>query len=447
MASTDPKRPNVVFILSDDQGAWALGCAGNSEIRTPNLDSLAANGTRFENFFCASPVCSPARASILTGRIPSQHGVHDWIRDGNMLSDVEWGAQGKVIEYLRGIPGYTDVLAANGYTCGISGKWHLGDSGHPRKGFSSWKVHSRGGSGYYDAPMFADGREYVEPRYVTDVIAENGVAFLREQVNSDAPFYLSVHYTAPHSPWTPDQHPSETYDDYHANCPFHSTPFEPMHPWQIASAPSGYDEVSRRRELSGYYTAVTEMDHTIGDIVAEIDRMGIRENTLIIFTGDNGMNMGHHGLYGKGNATFPANMFDTSVKVPMIISQPGRVPSGVVCEEMLSHLDIMPTLLDYLGMENPVADEIPGASFAPILHGEKLTGRDAVVVYDEYGPTRMIRTREWKYVHRYQYGPHELYNLKDDPDERVNLIDADGMSGVARDLRARLAEWFVHWAD
>lgn len=440
-------RPNIVFILADDQGAWALGCAGNAEIRTPNLDRLAAEGIRFTNFFCASPVCSPARASILTGRIPSQHGIHDWIRAGNVPDEVPGVTHGRPVEYLRGMIGYTDVLAENGYTCGLSGKWHLGDSLRPQKGFSFWNVHARGGSGYYDAPMIRDGIAYTEPRYVTDVIAENAVAFLREQQATGTPFYLSVHYTAPHSPWTPDQHPRRTYDEYHQNCPFRSTPFEPMHPWQISSAPTGFDEPSRRRELSGYYTAITEMDRTIGDVIAELERQGIRQNTLVVFTSDNGMNMGHHGLYGKGNATFPANMFDTSVKVPMIVSRPGSVPSGVVCDEMLSHYDLLPTFLDYVNAENPVAGETPGVSFVPILRGDEFARRDAVVVFDEYGPTRMIRTKEWKYVHRYPYGPHELYDLVSDPEERDNVVEDARCQNVLRDLRARLSEWFVQWAD
>ena len=116
------KRPNIVFILTDDQGYWSLGCYGNQEIRTPNLDRLAEHGVRFENFFCVSPVCSPARASLMTGRIPSQHGVHDYLCGGN------GGAGQTAIEYLKGQRGYTDILAENGYTCGLSGKWHLGDN-------------------------------------------------------------------------------------------------------------------------------------------------------------------------------------------------------------------------------------------------------------------------------------------------------------------------------
>jgi arylsulfatase A-like enzyme len=125
---------NILFILSDDQGAWAMGCAGNDEIETPNLDRLAETGMRFENFFCASPVCSPARATLLTGRIPSQHGIHDWLAAGNTTAAYEPERNGELTEYLVGQPGYTDYLAAAGYDCGISGKWHLGDSHHAQKG-------------------------------------------------------------------------------------------------------------------------------------------------------------------------------------------------------------------------------------------------------------------------------------------------------------------------
>ena len=137
MANHDKKHPNIVFILTDDQGYWALGCNGNDEIITPNIDKLAEEGARFENFYCASPVCSPARASLLTGRIPSQHGVHDWIREGNTGPNS--------IEYLKGMRGYTDDLADAGYQCALSGKWHLGNSIVPQKGFQLWYVHQRGG--------------------------------------------------------------------------------------------------------------------------------------------------------------------------------------------------------------------------------------------------------------------------------------------------------------
>jgi len=443
MTSREQNHPNVLFILTDDQGPWAMGCAGNPEIRTPNLDRIARTGIRFENFFCVSPVCSPARASILTGRIPSQHGVHDWIRAGS--STVEQFG-GKRIEYLRGQPGYTDILAANGYLCGISGKWHMGDSHMPQKGFSYWEVHARGGGPYYQAPMIREGEVYKEDQYVIDAITDNAMTFLDRCEKDEKPFYLSVHYTAPHSPWDRDDHPADLWDDYYENCAFDSIPWVATHPWQANALPPT-DREDRRRMLSGYFAAVTAMDAGVGRLLDWLEQHGMRENTLVVFTSDNGMNMGHHGVYGKGNGTFPQNMYDTSVKVPALVSRPGHIAEGDLCEALLSHYDMMPTLLDYLGMGNPSEDRLPGRSFAPLLRGESFEQRQDVVVFDEYGPVRMIRDREWKYVHRHPYGPHELYHLPEDPNEDHNLFANPAYDKQVIDLRGRLYDWFALYVD
>jgi arylsulfatase A-like enzyme len=446
--SHDPERPNVLVILTDDQGAWALGAAGNDEIRTPNLDRLADQGMRFENYFCTSPVCSPARATLLTGRIPSQHGVHDWISAGN--STCEPARDGELIEYLQDQTGYTDVLAEHGYDCAMSGKWHLGDCHQPQKGFTFWRAHARGGGDYYHAPMVKNEKDvYFETRYITDVITDNALEFLQEERWSEQPFCLSVHYTAPHSPWNRGQHPPEIFESYYRDCPFESVPDEPQNPWAKQHPNRGFFESpERRREmLSGYYAAVTAMDAAVGRLLAWLDRNALAGNTLIFFTSDNGMNMGHHGICGKGNGTWPLNMYDTSVKVPAIMCRPGHVPAGVVCREMLSHYDWMPTLLDYLGLENPVAGELPGRSFAPILRTGQGTGRNEVVAFHEYGPVRMIRTPDWKYVHRYPDGPHELFDLSADPGERANLFGQAGQEERTRNLRERLDAWFERYVD
>jgi arylsulfatase A-like enzyme len=440
MTSRNPERPNIVFILTDDQGAWALGCAGNGEIRTPRLDRLAAEGARFTDFFCASPVCSPARASILTGRIPSSHGVHDWIRRGNLAAGEDCA-----IEYLSGLRAYTDILAERGYACGISGKWHLGDSARPQKGFSFWRVFPWGGGNYHGADILRDGRLERDPRYLTDAITEGGLEFLDAQAGTEAPFYLSVHYTAPHSPWERGQHPQELVDLYR-DCQFLTCPDRPPHPWQINSAPRGTGE--RRRELlSGYYAALSGVDRGVGRILDRLEALGARDSTLVVFTSDNGMNMGHHGVWGKGNGTFPLNMYDSSVKVPMLMAQPGRIPAGAVCDRLLSQYDLFPTLLDWAGLPNPEAAGLPGRSFAPALAGRPAPEPEAVVVFDEYGPVRMIRTREWKYVHRCPYGPHELYDLAADPGETRNLAGEPAQQQRLADLRGLLADWFTRHAD
>jgi arylsulfatase A-like enzyme len=426
-------RTNVVFILTDDQGVWAAGCYGNPEIRTPNIDRLAAEGVRFENFFVASPVCSPSRASFLTGRLPSQHGVHDWIREGNVGPAAA--------AYLRGEVAYTDVLSANGWICGLSGKWHLGDSRVPQQGFEHWFVHQLGGGPYNDAPMVRNGELVIEPGYVTTVITDEALAFLDTHGLAAQPFYLSVHYTAPHSPWT--GHPQEIVDSYDT-CLFDSCPQEPRHPW----AGNLTDECLGDREmLKGYFAAVTAMDADVGRILAKLSDLGIRDETLVIFTSDNGFSCGQHGFWGKGNGTYPLNMYESSIKVPFIASQPGRIPAGVTHRGLASAYDVMPTLLEYLDAPLPQDRNLPGRSFVPALLGTSAGDREEIVIYDEYGPTRMIRSAEWKYVNRHPDGPHELYDLVNDPDERNNLIDAAALGPRVSELHERLRAWFAAYVE
>jgi choline-sulfatase len=439
-----PAPVNVLFILADDLGCWALGCAGNKEVRTPHLDRLAARGMLFENAFCVSPVCSPARASILTGRIPSQHGVHDWIRRGNSPGE---SPSKTVIEYLAGQPAYTDILARHGYVCGLSGKWHLGNAPQPQKSHVFWEVHGRGAGPYYHAPLIKKGEEYREPRYVTDVFTDNALEFLRQRRGKSEPFYLGVHYTAPHGPWDRSQHPAEFFDPYYNDCPFASVPDLPLHPRQINTATPGHTPEQRREFLSGYYAAITAMDAGIGRLLDQLEADGRTNDTLVVFTGDNGMNMGHHGIYGKGNGTFPQNMYDTSVKVPLIMSCPGRIPAGSVCDALVSHYDFLPTLLDFVGFGADIPAGLPGASLTGLLRGEAREGNDEVIVFDEYGPVHMIRTAKWKYVHHFPDGPHELYHLENDPGEDRNMIDSDEHQAMAAELRGRLETWFARHVD
>jgi arylsulfatase A-like enzyme len=182
--------------------------------------------------------------------------------------------------------------------------------------------------------------------------------------------------------------------------------------------------------------------------------LGLRESTLICYVSDNGFNCGHHGIWGKGNGTFSLNMYDTSVKVPAIFSHPGRIPEGTVSDQLVSGYDVMPTLLEYVGLTMPELAgragpvKAPGSSFAGALQGDTSeAANEQVVVYDEYGPVRMVRTRDWKYVHRYPFGPHELYSLKEDPGERTNRIQDTGCGDVIREMRERLEDWFLDHVD
>lgn len=503
------KKPNIVFIMSDDQGAWAMHCAGTPELYTPNLDRIAASGVRFENFFCVSPVCSPARASLLTGRIPSAHGIHDWLRSGNLDAE-RFAAQGrenpyggyrderKPICYLEGQTTYTQLLSQDGYTCALSGKWHLGDSIRPQCGFSKWYTMGKGGAFYYHADMVENGNITVEHgKYVTELITDKALAYLDEMNNLpkgspkdspkdspwiahlDNPFYLAVHYTAPHSPWGAEQHPQK-WIDYYKDCAFSGIPDVPDHP-DMTTGPV-YGTPARRENLIGYFAAVSAMDEQIGRILDRLEELSLMEDTLVIFTSDNGMSMGHHGIWGKGNGTFPMNMFDTAVKVPFLASWRGQIPAGRVCGELVSAYDVFPTILELAGIEWENTGErkefpqlcgrdcaglrrsgwacLPGRSFADLLlqknsprerylspDNSSERGVNAVMVFDEYGPVRMIRTKEWKYIHRYPDGKNELYYLKTDPAEEVNLYGQPQYDAKALELKSQMEEWFMDYVD
>ena len=440
------KQPNILFILSDDQGAWAMHCAGTPELITPSLDRLASEGMMLTSFFCASPVCSPARASLLTGRMPSAHGIHDWLRSGNLSAEVCAGLDNpysnaderEPIAYLDGIPAFTDELARAGYTCALSGKWHMGDSMTPQHGFSRWYTIGKGGCCYYHPDVIEDGRISMRHgEYVTDLFTDNALKYLDELAARPEPFFLSVNYTAPHAPWGEEHHPRK-YLDMYRNCDFASIPDVPDHE-NMTTGPV-YGTPRRRENLTGYFAAITAMDAGIGRLLDRLDELGIAEDTLVIFTADNGMSMGHHGIWGKGNGTWPMNMYDTAVKVPFIARMKGIAP-GTRRDEPVSACDLFPTLCELAGV-TPAPDPMrPGVSFLPLLRGEP-GGDRCAIVYDEYGPTRMIRTQRFKYVHRFCYGPNELYDMQADPGEEHNLYGQPEYDDTVLELRTRMLRWF-----
>ena len=441
MASIDVRRPNILTVVSDDQGPWALGCAGNDELQTPTLDRLAVEGTRLDRFFCASPVCSPARASLLTGRMPSAHGVHDWIR-GEAYGVVD----DRDVDYLEGLTTTPEVLAGAGWTCGYSGKWHLGTGRKPAPGFDFWYAHRTGDSPYVGAPVWSDGQRASEPRYLTEAITEEALSFLEGPGAGDAPFYLSVNYTAPHSPWV-GQHPQRWLDLY-AGCDFASCPQEPPHPW-FSWEPGPVSAAMRdpRPSLQGYFASISAMDAGIAALLAHLDARGLRESTVVVFTSDNGFSCGHHGIWGKGNATWPINLWENSVRVPTLVRWPGRVPAGVVTEALASACDLHPTLLDLAGVPVPADPLAAGRSLAPLLRGDAATGAETVFVFDEYGGARMVRSAEEKLVVRAGDGPEELYDLRDDPAERHNRATDPACAARVAELRGALQDWFAAHAE
>ncbi len=429
-------KPNVVLIMTDDQGQWALGCYGNREIVTPNLDQMARQGVKFLNSYAACPVCSPSRASFMSGLMPSQHGIHDWVRyenEGERARDL-----------IAGFPIFPEVLADHGYVCGQSGKWHLGDNCNPHKGFCYWFSIPTGGSQYNNARVSLNGRVHESEGYLTDLITENALTFIRR--NADRPFFANIQYTAPHSPWK--GHPQRLLDLYR-DCPFDSIPKEPRHPW----AATYFDQFGNRETLSQYYASITAVDEGVGRILDELDNLGIRDNTIVFFMSDQGFQCGHNGLFGKGNASNPRNMYEESMKIPTIVQCPSLIPAGSafgsdgrVLTQCVSAYDFMPTVLHLTGCAMPDqpyrGGRYPGRSYVPLLLNQKLEEPWADAVYGEYGRARMVRTADWKLIHRADGGPDELYCLARDPGEDNNLASDPLYRDEMVQMRKQLFNWF-----
>jgi len=433
--------PNFVVIVTDDQGAWSRGDQ-MPELVTPAIDALGATGLELDGFFCASPVCSPARASLLSGRMPSAHGVHDWIRGDNHGVDTHG------VHYLRDQITTPEILAEHGYICAHSGKWHLGDARTPAPGFTHWFAHRDGGGPYFGAPVISDGRERTEPNYITDAISDHAEAMLRTLTAGPAPFYLQVHYTAPHTPWTQRNHPADLLDLYR-DCDFPSVPRLPAHPWFESKGGDGGELRSAMRNplpaLRGYCAALSGVDRGVARLVDVLDRSGARADTYVIFTSDNGFSCGHHGYWGKGNGTWPLNMWEPSIRVPFVINRPGAVEPGRT-SRLVGAASLKPTLLELADVPAPDDPLAAGTSFARLLDSSARADEpiedEAVVVYDEYGGTRMIRTAGHKCIVR-SGGPAEFYDLVEDPGELRNLADDPAVRDVREHLEHRLGAWFA----
>ncbi|NOY81300.1 MAG: sulfatase-like hydrolase/transferase [Kiritimatiellaeota bacterium] len=434
------RRPNVVFIVTDNQSPWTMGCYGNDEILTPNLDRLAAQGTRFANAYCVNPVCSPNRATNLTGLIPSQHGVHNWL--GQEKPSAQMGPDAYCT--IREFSNLPQLLADADYECGLSGKWHLGDSLHPQLGFTYWFTKPYGHTGsFYNSEAIWNGTVYTEPRYMTDVIAEHAEDFLR---NTRLPFFLYVGFNGPYGL---DQDLRRVHrnrwTEYYADKELRCFPREEVHPWLV----NNRDVINNVQAMRNYAAAVSGVDDGVGRILETLASLGLAEDTLVVFTADHGLSGGHHGFWGMGDHSRPLHMFDPHLNVPLLFRHPTTVPAGAVCETMTCNYDLFPTLLDYLGIHAPEAAPagLPGKSYAPVLRGEHCKPPEQEVVFHEYENTRTVRTRTWKLTRRRPVGPDELYNLIEDPGERTNRIDDPAAAEARDDLDARLTRFFETFAD
>jgi arylsulfatase A-like enzyme len=420
------RKTNVVFFLTDDHGAWSMGAYGCREFHTPNLDRLAAGGVLFSRAYACTPVCSPSRMTYMTGKMPSGHGVHD-----AMLAEDCWGPKRR--RFLDGQATWSELLASAGYAVGMCGKWHMGDDDHAHAGFSYWCTKAQDGSVYKDPILVKNGARVQVDGFLTDACTDAGLEFI--DANQKRPFFLYMPFHAPHTPYgyQPDRD-RQWYKDNEFPCfphgarnPQRRRNFEPHH--------------DNRQSKTAYSALVSGVDYNVGRVVRHLEQLGLRDDTLIVFSADQGWNAGHHGVWGKGNATIPFNMYEESIRVPLIWNHPGRISGGRTVGAMVSTYDFFPTILEYLDVPAPSPDrQRVGRSYAAFLRGENPAWRNEV--YFEYCYTRAVRTENLKYIERAEEWPNELFDLEANPAEDTNVIGSPPNRQRLTQLRTRLRLFF-----
>lgn len=443
------EHPNVVLIMTDNHGAWTLGCYGNRDIRTPNIDRLAKEGVLFTRAFASNPVCSPTRATCLTGLVPSQHGVHSFLAGGRL--QVGPDARCTLSEFTS-LP---EVLRKNGYSCGLVGKWHLGGNLTPQEGLDDyWITMPHGGtSTFYDAQVIDQGKIRTEPTYLTDFWTNHAVKFIEQQAEQENPFFLFLAYNGPYAlSRLLLREGQNRHAEYYADQPLGSFPRENAHPWQLNNRDFINNPVSIRRVA----TEVSGVDDGVGDVMRALESCGVDDNTIVVFVADQGWVGGHGGFFGMGDHTRPLTARDGMMQIPLIWRHPNQIAKGVQVERLFANYDLMPTLLGHLDLSEQMPDwpKSPGTDHSQLLQPrpstrtltipsmEPNTGASEDAIFYEFENLRCIRTESHKYVHRHPNGPHELYNLRSDPEEFDNLIASPDWQPIKDRLKDRLDSFY-----
>lgn len=429
-------KPNILLIFADDLPAWALGCYGNKEIRTPNIDLLARGGTRFLNSYVCTPICSPSRATLFTGRVPRQHGIHDFLS----ANPVEKPAQGQ-----KDVPAafakeamISDLLSGAGYQCGYVGKWHMGNDAKPGHGYSY--TYTLGKRSYQDPQMNLNGQAVEEKGYLTELLTKRAAEFLDQQ-KPGSPFFLTVGYLNPHTPY--EGHPQRYYDMY-KDAKFETIGWEPGAPNALREKNYLSDIVGNNRK---HAASVTALDDQIPVLLKKLQEKGLRDNTLIIVTGDNGFLLGRHGLWSKGHASDPINMYEEVMQVPMIWNWLGKVPPEATRPELISFYDLLPTLCEVAGTQPPSDRNLCGRSYLNLAMNRKLEQPWRNVVFGHFRHTEMARDARYKVVLRNNgAGPNELYDLRADPRERTNQYENPQFLQVKERLTREIEGWRKKYA-
>lgn len=438
------RRPNILFVYTDDQAAWGVHSIGDVQAHTPVLDAFFAESVVLENALVTTPVCSPSRAGLLTSRYGTEVGITDWIspRPGpNRRDESELGLDPTHPTWVR-------QLRDAGYRTGLVGKWHLGTQDRFQPvyfGYDHFFGFREGGAKVVDPELEENGVARTYAGLTTDILTDAALDFLASAAD-DEPFLLSLHYRAPHAPWLPVREEDEA--------PFQGIDIAPPEP----DFPD-LDTERVKQSLREYFQSIHGIDRNLGRILAYLDARGLRDNTVVVFTSDHGYNIGHHGIIHKGNASWitnaarelppgdprrlRSNMFDHSLRVPAAVRWPAALAPARVTHTV-TNLDWYPTVLAMAGLLP--AGPVHGRDFLPLLRGEPIPWDNDV--YGEYSQhhyrecdLRMFRTPAWKLVRDYRNpGLDELYHLATDPGETQNRIDDPAAADALIALDARLNE-------
>ncbi|HYT62164.1 MAG TPA: sulfatase [Haliangiales bacterium] len=432
-----PGRPNILYIMSDDHAAHAISAYGSRINQTPNIDRLAKEGMRFVNCFVVNSICTPSRAAILTGKYSHLNGVPVFNRFD--------GSQPTLAKYLQ----------AAGYHTGMIGKWHLFSD---PTGFDYWNILP--GQGVYHDPVFIEmGERKKHPGYVTDLIADFSIEFLKNRPK-DKPFFLMCHHKAPHRPWQPDAKHAHLYDD--VDIPEPPT-FNDDYRTRADAAREATMRIDRdltksdlkedppsdlsgaalkhwkyERYIKDYLACIAAVDDNVGRLLDYLDKSGLAENTIVIYTSDQGFFLGDHNWFDK------RFMYEESLRMPFLVRYPGRIKPGTVNDGMILNVDFAPTLMEFAGLKIP--SDIQGRSFAALLRGEKPKNWRTAMYYRYYHypqdhrvqPHYGIRTERYKLIYFNKIGQWELFDLQKDPRELNNIYAEPAYARTLKKLKDEL---------
>ncbi len=446
--ASDTKRPNVVFILCDDIRWDCLSVAGHPFLKTPNIDRLAKEGVYFKNSFCTTSLCSPSRASILSGLYAHSHGVVN-----------------NFTEYPEKLQSFPRVLQSVGYDTAYFGKWHMGESNdEPRPGFNHFVTH-KGQGKYFDTEFNINGKKReVVKGYYTHVVTDMAIDWLDQKRPENQPFLLMIGHKAPHSFYYPEPKYEHSFD--HVKIEYPDTAFmlddkpdwikQRLNTWHGIYGPlfdyrkkfpdSSPEAVKDFAAMNrAYLGTIQSVDDSVGKLYEELKKRGELDNTVFIFMGDNGLLSGEHGMVDK------RTMHEASIRVPLIVRYPKLAVDKKIDAQVLTH-DVAPSVLDLC--HAPALPNIHGQSWTKVVKGDATgwrTGWYYEYNYEKQFPytpnVRGIRTDQFKYIHY----PHdalgtpdkhmaELYDIKNDPFEKKNLISDPAYAGAIAKLKVQLAQ-------